>query len=222
LVLVLAGQGADAALAGPLREMLLSALPNPLFKDEKHWGKQKAGLNGKLRNEGRWWKLRVEGRDFPHSVKLAVRDARPAGADRKAFTVDVEMMANLLLERQTWRLGMRLYSGSTRARLRLRLTMDCEAQTRFETPPGGLLPEAVIRLRVVRSDFRYDKPVVEHTAGVGGDAAKIAGEAMLAMARLVKPDLERKLIDKANAAVLKAGDTKEVRLSLAKLFSGKK
>jgi hypothetical protein len=37
-----------------------------------------------------------------------------------------------------------------------------------------------------------------------------------------RPSLEHRLIDKANAAIVKAGDTKEVRLGIGKLFERKK
>src|SRR5207302_8177276 len=108
------------------------------------------------------------------------------------------------------------YSGEVRARLRLRLRLRCEAVSRVETG-GKLLPEAVFRLRVLQSDLRYDRFRVEHAAGVGGDAAKVLGEGAHAAVHLVRPSLERKLLERANAAVVKAGDTREVRVSLMKL-----
>jgi hypothetical protein len=37
-----------------------------------------------------------------------------------------------------------------------------------------------------------------------------------------RPSLERDLLEKANAAIVKAGENKEVRLSLAKLFKASK
>ena len=79
----------------------------------------------------------------------------------------------------------------------------------------------IVRLHVLSSSFGYDDVVVEHTAGVGGDAAKVLGELMLGIVKQAKPSLERKLIEKANAAVVKAGDTKEVRVSLADWLNGK-
>jgi hypothetical protein len=105
--------------------------------------------------------------------------------------------------------------------VRLRLTLNCEAETRLEKN-GSWMPDAVFRLRVLKSDFRYDNLVVEHTAGIGGEAAKVLGDAMIQTVRQVKPSLERKLIEKANASIVKAGDTKEVRVSLLEMMSGKK
>jgi hypothetical protein len=37
----------------------------------------------------------------------------------------------------------------------------------------------------------------------------------------LKPSLERKLLEKGNAAIVKAADSKEVRVSLTKLLGGK-
>jgi hypothetical protein len=129
--------------------------------------------------------------------------------------------ANVLLERQTWKLGVRLYSGSTRARVRFRLTLNCESETRLEKNRSWM-PDAVFRLRVLKSDFRYDNLVVEHTAGVSGEAARLLGDVMISTVHQVRPGLERKLIEKANAAIVKAGDTKEVHLSLMDMMAGKK
>ena len=52
--------------------------------------------------------------------------------------------------------------------------------------------------------------------------AKVLGEVMLGAVKAAKPNLERELAAKINAAVVKAGDTKEVRVSLADLLAGKK
>ncbi len=216
-----AGRPEELKLAASLRELLLESLPDPLYVDAKHWGIQAKGPRGKMRNDGRWWKLKITRRGHP-AAALDVRDMRPVGKDRKAFTLVLDMPAQIDLERQTWLLGTRLYSGSTRARVMLHLTLDCEIETRLETPKDALLPDVVFRLRVIRSDFKHDAIVVEHTAGVGGDAARTIGDVVLAIVKQAKPSLERSLIAKANAAILKAGDTKEVRLSLSKAAEGKK
>jgi hypothetical protein len=71
---------------------------------------------------------------------------------------------------------------------------------------------------VLQADLNYDHLVVEHMAGVGGDAAKVLGEAVYATVRGLRPSLERNLLAKANAAIVKAGDTREVRVSLLSLL----
>lgn len=220
-----AGQGQTTAveknLSVALQELVQSSLPTPLFEDDKHWNLQRQVLGGKMRNDGRWWKVRVEPR-FPNTTcQVAVVNLRDLGSGKKSFTVQVSMAVKVVLNRQTWLRGVRLYSGETRARTEIALTIDCESESKWERANGALVPDLVVRLRVVRSDFRHGQVIVEHTAGVGGDAARTIGDVLLAVMKQVKPSLERKLIDKANAAVLKAGNNKEVRLSLSKLVEGR-
>jgi hypothetical protein len=213
--------GGGEGLASNLRAFILSDLPDPLFEDAKKWGMQKKGPRGKMRNDGRWWKIQVTGRDLRNTMVVDLRNVQKPIPGKTTFTVFLMMDANIQLDRQTWKMGVRLYSGSTRARARLRLTLNCEAETRLEKN-GSWMPDAVFRLRVLKSDFRYDNLVVEHTAGMGGEAAKVLGDAVIQTVRQVKPSLERRLIEKANASIVKAGDTKEVRVSLLEIMSGKK
>jgi hypothetical protein len=111
---------------------------------------------------------------------------------------------------------VRVYSGETRARVNLYATLDCESELRFETKKGATFPDIIFSIRVIRSDFKYGGLVVEHTAGVGGDAARTIGDVVLGIVKQIKPSLERRLIGKANAAILKAGNNKQVRLSFSK------
>src|SRR5262245_12312289 len=128
--------GSEAALAGKLRGALLTALPDPLFEDTRHWGQQKQGPRGKVRNDGRWWKLRVTGRDLRDTLVVDLRNLRQPGQGKTTFTAYLSFDATVVLDRQTWKWGARLYSGSTRARMRVRLTLDCEATTRVEKGKG--------------------------------------------------------------------------------------
>lgn len=214
----LAGNQTTAALSGNLRALLLEHFPNPLFEDAREWGKRKETPRGKLRNDGRWWRVRVEGRDLKDTLVVDLRDLARPGDGVTTFRLFVSFDATVLYERQTWKLGARLYSGSTRARCRVRLALDCEALTKLEKGKK-LLPDARFRLRAVRSDLSYDNLVVEHTAGVGGEAAKVLGDAVVGGMRQWKPSLERDLREKANAAIVKAADTKEVRVNLLDLFA---
>ena len=203
-------------LARQLRGFVLEFLPDPLFEDVKKWGQQKRGPGGKLRNEGRWLKYRITGRDLARTLQLRVTDHVKEGGLTK-FRVLIDFDAGVLLERQTWKAGLRLYSGSTRARFHIHLALGCELTSRAEKGKGWF-PEMVFRLKVTSSEFRHNSVVVEHTAGLGGDAAKLLGEAVLEVVKAVKPNLERDLATKVNAAILKAGDTKEVRVSLEDLL----
>jgi len=164
--------------------------------------------------------VRISARNLKDTLVVDLRDLVQPGGGVTTFRLFVSFDAVVQYDRQTWRLGARTYSGSTRARCRVRLTLDCEALTKFEKGKK-ILPDAVFRLRVVKSDLAYDNLVVEHTAGVGGEAAKVLGDAVIGGMRQWKPSLERNLRDRANAAIVKAADTKEVRVNLLDLFSSK-
>jgi len=98
--------------------------------------------------------------------------------------------------------------------------LSCIANTRVEKT-ALFIPDVVFRLRVVKANVMYDNRVVEHAYGVGGELAKLMGDAVKAGIREWKPELERNLLAKANAAIVKAGDTREIRLGLSGIVGGK-
>src|SRR5689334_19430810 len=81
-----------AALAANLRGLLVGALPTPLYEDASHWGRQRlvAGRTrwrGKgihvhpeveqvLKNDGRWWKVRVTAARPASTLALDIRDVQ--------------------------------------------------------------------------------------------------------------------------------------------------
>ena len=221
------------SFATALRGLLVDVVPSPLYEDHSHWDVQREvtrGLkwsreDGRLRpetlrsarNDGVWWRVRVSVPNPKETLILELRNVRQPGPGVVTFTAFVTFNTDVEYERERWKSGHRLFSGSTRARARVNLTLDCEAATRVEAGKS-LIPDVVFRLRVVRSDFRYNGLVFEHVAGVGGEGAKILGEAAHAAVNQWRPSLERRLIDKAKAAVVKAGDTREIRLSLGRMF----
>lgn len=230
-VLGLLDGGSPAALAGNLRAFVLDGLPTPLFEDARHWGMQKPVRHLKWRgkglhvhptieerpeNDGQWWKVKVTATNPRDSLVLDLRDVVKPEDGRLLFTVFVAFDADAQLDRQHWIEGTRLYSGSTRARLRLKASLRCEVTAKLEG--GAFLPDAVVRMRVVESKLVYDNLVVEHMAGIGGTAAKLMGEAAHATISQWRPGLERDLLARASAAIVKAADTKEVRLSLGDLM----
>jgi hypothetical protein len=234
-VLAALGGGSVDALAGTLRGFLVKSLPNPVYEDTKHWGLQKPvrevrwrgkGLHVRreevdvLKNDGRWWKVRVIGERLADTLVLDLRDARQIEPGRMTFTAFISFDTHIDFDRQTWRSGTRTYSGSIRARMRVRLTLQCEATARLDGA-GKLLPDAIFRLRVLRAESGYDNFVVEHIAGLGGEAAKLLGDAARGSLKQWRPSMESELLAKADAAIVKAGDTKEVRVSLSKLLSKK-
>jgi hypothetical protein len=234
-VLAALGGGSVDALAGSLRGFLVKSMPAPLYEDVRHWGMQKPvseiKWRGKgvhvhaervevLKNDGRWWKVRVAAERLADTLVFDLRDVQQTEPGRMTFTAFMSFDTHVDYDRQTWHTGTRTYSGSIRARLRIKLTLHCEATARLDAG-GGLLPDAVFRLRVLQASSDYDNFVVEHIAGMGGEAAKLLGDAARGSLKQWRPSMERELLAKANAAIVKAGDTKEVRVSLAKLLAKK-
>jgi hypothetical protein len=224
-------------LAQSLREILLTLMPTPLYEDHKHWGGQKEVTRGlkwkgsgfdfhaeaqrKLKNDGLWWRVTVTVPDAANKLVLQVRDVQKPEPGKMNFTAFIGFDTDVLYERQRWDGGHRLISTSIRGRARVSLAVRCESGLRFEDK-GNLIPDTIFRLRVTSSDFHFDRLVFEHVAGVGGDAAKAIGDIAMANVHLWRPSLESRFIEKANAAILKAGDTKDVRLGLGKLLDGSK
>jgi hypothetical protein len=231
------GAPTSAELGATLRSLIIPCLPDPLVEQNFDWGRQArspVGLEWKkqgallkpevmkqLRNDGHWRKIAMMTKQPEKTLKLEVSNVKSLEPRRLTFAVDLEMPVNLKFEQQIWRSGIRLYSGETRARCRAVLHLECESVSRSEKKPGALLPDIVFRMRVLEAKLNYFDFVVEHTAGVGGDAAKWLGDAVHETIKQWKPSLERNLLDKANAAIVKAGDTKEIRLGLSKLLDGK-
>jgi hypothetical protein len=225
-----------AVVADNLRDILVEAMPDPLVEEHSHWGGQRLVVHGlewhgkglrlrlevtkTLRNDGRWWRVKVSAVRPADTLTVALRDVRATAPGLTTFTAFVSLDARVEYDQQNWDRGLRVYSGSAEARMRLNLTLRCEATIKLE-PNGTLLPDAVFRLRVAEANLGYDHFEVDHVAGVGGDLAKIIGEAAKAGVEQWRPSLERNLIQKADAAIVKAGDTKEVRVSVLKLLKAK-
>lgn len=217
-------------LSSSLRELLRTSLPSTLYEAAPNWGKTSQvphalhwhgrGLRVRpeiiktARNDGTWRKIRVTTRDLQRSLELRLSDLQQITPDRMSFRLFLAFEAGVEFEQQIWESGVRLYSGSARARLRVKLPMICEATMRSE-PGKSFLPDIVIRLRVVSADLGYDNLVVEHLAGIGGTGARWLGELLRSSIRELHPSLERNLLARANAAIVKAGDTREIRIGLS-------
>jgi hypothetical protein len=231
---ILAGNSPDA-LAGSLRGYLVHNLPPVLFEDSRSWGQTRRvrvtrwkgqGLHvhpEKVyveKNDGTWKKVRAVGDNLADTLVLDLRNFRQPEEGPLTFDLFLAFDVRLYYDQQNWESGVRLYSGSARARLRVKLLARCELTARLEST-GSLLPEAVVRLRVTKANLSYDNLVIEHIAGVGGELAQMIGDALKGGLQEWHPSLERALLAKANAAIVKAGDSKEVRLSVTKLLSKK-
>jgi hypothetical protein len=227
-------QGNDVtALAVCLRTLLISFMPSPLHEDQSHWNQQKLvpdgakwrgkGLNVHLerqyalKNDGVWWRVWVLAPNLAETLHVDVRELKQPEPGHVLFTLAVWFDAEAEYERQRWNEGLRVWSGSVRARMHVHLTLNCEATTRFEKN-GTVIPDTVFRLHVLSAKLAPEHVEIVHLPGLGGDAAKILGDAILGAIKHLRPSLERRLLEKADAAVVKAGDTKEVRLSFKSLF----
>jgi hypothetical protein len=220
------------ALSGTLRGALVRGLPDPLYEASPGWGHMKYVVRGvewhglrpevqrSHKNQGTWQKVRFAAVNPVDTLVLDLRNPQFPEPGRMTFDLFLSCDAHVDYTHQEWENGHKLYDGSVRARLRVKVNLSCEATTRLE-PGGGLLPDAVFRLRVTRADLRYDNLVVEHVAGVGGELAKVVGDAFHGGLKQWRPSLEGEMLARADAAIVKAGDTKEVRVNLVSLFTKK-
>ena len=223
-------------LASIMRTLLTNTLPSPMFAKDYNWGHQKMVANGitwkgdgllkkpekqeKLKNDGTWRKVRIEAVNPDKDLTLVVKNVQQPEKGKVAFDMLVALPAKVQFEQQLWMNGTRLYSGETRARVRPILLLKCESVSRVQKS-SSFIPDVVFRMRVVEAKLTYDDFKVEHTAGVGGDMAEILGNALHETLKLVQPHLEKDMLEKASHAVIKAADTKEVRLGLGRLLDGK-
>ena len=206
-----------------LRTLLLKNLPDPLVKSEQNWGQQKPALvrKNEMRNDGTWRRFTVKAANPNQTLGLGLEDAVVPDPGKASFTAKIGVDCDLTFEQQIWKNGLRLYSGETRGRCHAAVLLKCEATSRTETKPGSFVPDMVFRVKVTEAQLFYENLVIEHTAGVGGDAAKILGDAVIDAVKQAKPELERDLMNKANAAIVKAADTKDVRISFDSLLKAK-
>jgi hypothetical protein len=223
-------------LSRALRELLVQFLPRTLYEGSPGWGNSAQVPNGlkwpghglrrrpelryDLKNDGTWRHVRLSADDLVHSLLFSVNNLQFDAKDRMTFRIDAWFNVRFELEQQQWKSGVRLYAVGARARLRVKLALACEATMRLEAT-GVLIPDLVVRLRVTESHVAYDHLVVEHLAGVGGTGARWLGELVRSTVHQLRPSVERNLRDRASAAILKAGDSKEVRLSVRSLLNTK-
>lgn len=231
-ILQIIGGGTTDALAGSLRGYLVRAMPEPLYETAPRWGETRPGADGlkwrglrpevqyRPRNHGKWRRLRVHAVNPADTLIFDIRNLRQAEPGRITFDVYLAFDARMEYEQQNWRNGIRIWSGGARARFRARAMLACEIAFRIESS-DLLLPAAVVRLRVVQANTSYDRLVVEHINGIGGEAAELIGDALHGGLNRWHPSLERDLLAKANAAIEKSADTKEVRVSLEALLKKK-
>jgi hypothetical protein len=208
----------EAELARLLRDMLLDQIPDPLYHAEPGWGRQVTALidHKKMRNDGAWRKLRATAINPAQSLIVEVRNIKEPLPSKLTFDLLVALDVQLDFQQQIWERGIRIYSGSTKARCKVWTALAIEVTTRFEGK--SLLPDLIVNIHVAKADVRYSKFEVIHTAGIGGDGAKLLGEALQNLLKDLHPSLEKELLQKADAAIVKAGQSKDIKISLGKLL----
>jgi len=222
-----------AQLSQALKPLLVQALPPVLYEKHDNWGHTTMvahavrwhGLRPEIkktpRNDGTWKHIEIRVRDPKQTVAIRMYGLKQVNDEKQTFKTDLTFACTVEYDQQNWESGVRLWSGSIRARLRVAARLDCENIIRVQPKENSFLPDIVFRLRVAKARIGYDDLVVEHIAGLGGTAAKLIGETFHDAMNQWKPSIERKLIEKGNAAIVKAADTKEVRIGLSKLFKEK-
>jgi hypothetical protein len=218
-------------LAGALRGLLIKNLPDPLYEAAPNWGHQSEGrritlpgrrrtqieMKHEPRNDGVWRRIRVDAVNPAETVVFDIRAVQSPEAGQVNFQTFTAMDVLVNFHQQRWLAGIKVVEGKARAKARVRVILDCEAKTRIDS--SQVLPELVFNLKVAKADLTYDNLKFEHIAGIGGEAAQIIGEAAHAAVTQWRPSIERDLLAKANAAIVKAGGEREVRLSLTKLLN---
>jgi hypothetical protein len=222
------------AVAKMLRDLVQKNLPDPLTKGGENWGNQvtlvvryREGFRRwsepveETVNDGLWRRFDVRIPD-PKSIKLEVTELTHPAPDRMDITVSTTCeRVDIHFEHQLWRNGRRLYAGETRAHCKSLLVLKAEVVTKTEFKKGELFPEVTLKVKVTDADLSYDDLVVEKTAGIEGPAAQVLSDLVLKTVKAVKPDLEKDLLEKANAAIVKAAGEREFKVTLGKVMEVK-
>ena len=171
------------------------------------------------RNHGNWQLTQATCYDLPHNLVLKLSDLKVRDSEHITFKMFLALPTTVDYHQQIWQNGVLVLSEYARARIRIKADLNIETSVKFDSK-GGIIPDLVLGLRIADAHVSYDNLVVENINGVGGDAARLTGETIRAALKRWKPSLERDLLDKARSAVLRAGETREVHVSLAKLIKG--
>lgn len=226
-------------LSDVVKQLLVKYLPDPAVTSKHNWGQQKdvtvrfeperkGAFRWQIervkekRNDGHWTALKLSAMNPRDNLTVGLKDVRSPESGKTTFMAVLSGPVRFGFEQQLWKSGLRLYSGETRGRCDATSVLQCETTSRLDWALGKLLPTQILRVKVTKADLSYDRLKIEHTAGLGGEAAEMIGDTVLAAVKRMKPSLEKDLIEKANAAVVKAGDSKEIRLELEKLLKNTK
>ncbi len=225
------------ALTKVLQELLKKNLPDPVTKSNHNWGHQKAVMKTvlhrdglkfwteqvqEMKNDGTWRRadVRISDQD---KIALAVTELTHPGDGKMLVSVTaVAERVDLHFEQQIWNNGVRLYGGETRGHCRGALVLKAEIITKTDFKKGLFFPSVSLKVEVTKAELFYEKLVIDHTAGLNGEAAKAIGDVAIQIVKAIKPNLEKDLLEKADAAIVKAAQKKELTLTLDKLLASKK
>jgi hypothetical protein len=213
-----------------VKPLLIESLPPILYEHTRNWGKTTLTANGvhwhglrpevvkTPRNDGHWQKVRLVPRDL-HKLDFKLTDATTIDAEKQTFKAYLDFVAGVEYEQQLWERGVRVYSGETRARLRVQAWVDIESTFKVDTSKSF---DIVFRLKATKATVGLSHLVVEHTAGIGGAGAKLLGEAIESIVKEVEPNLQRRLQERIQIGLVKAADTREIRIGFSSLLAKKK
>src|SRR5205807_77535 len=78
------------------------------------------------RNHGEWRKLIITAQDLQRTLDVKLSDIKTIDAERQHFKVFFTFQMGVYYDHQNWESGLRLWSGSVRARTQLKVNLDCE------------------------------------------------------------------------------------------------
>ena len=208
-----------------LKDVVVATLPPVVrHEDSKNWGQQASvprmqGLKmvRVMRNHGNWQRWQAFTGPLAKQLELTIHDLRIVDGERFKCRLSLALPTTAEYEQQTWQNGLRLFSSSARARLRVKLDLALETSIKLDNK-GEILPDVLIDFKVADAKVSYDNFVLESVLGVGGDAARLAGEAGRVALKRWLPSVERHALEKGREAILKAGKNREFRINLAKLL----
>src|SRR5262249_35304376 len=157
------------------------------------------------KNDGTWRKIRATSINPNDSLVLELRDLK-SESGKSTFTLYLAGDVRFFIEQQKWEKGIKLYGVAAQVRGKVMATLNCEASSRVTAKNGA--PDFVIDVKVTKASVSYDNLKFEHLPGVGGDAAQFVGETAHSALSHWKPSIERDLLAKANASIVKAGHNK--------------
>ena len=233
-ILPLLDPASPEALEGVLRGVVLKHLPDPLYYSTPGWGEtrmvahalkwRKRGIflrpeiHKTPRNHGTWRKITVKAITPENNLVVDIRNVRFPEPGKITFHLYVALDMRAWLDQQNWNSGVRVWAGTVRTRFRATALLQCEAQAKI-VPGKKLLPDAVFRYGIHHANLGYQNLVVEHVPGIGGTAASLIGKAAHTTFNKWHPSMERDLLARMTNTVLRAGQTKEARISMSRVFN---